>query len=312
MSWDVVDLSKLGDRPAVRPTVGGIVYPGRRHLFSGPPEGGKTTAAYALALEELRAGRLVLLIDLEMGRFDARDLLVDLGATGEDLGRLLYVDPETAPTGSTMMELIDPYRESLSLAIIDAAAGAYALSGLDDQKRLDAERWASLWVQPLRDAGVATITIDHVTKNADSRGKYAIGTERKVGQVDVHLGFEYVGDPFRRGGEAVCKIVTHRDRPGWLQRPRAAELELSSDPETHAISWAFRQPGETAGDETWRPTVLMDRVLAHVGRYGYEPVARTTLAREVPGRHVFVLRAIDLLLDEGRLRLNDDGKVVAP
>jgi hypothetical protein len=310
VSWDVVDLSKIGDRPAVKPTIAGIVYPGRRHLFSGPPEGAKTLAAYAVALEELRAERRVLLVDLEMGRFDARDLLRDLGATDEDLGRLLYVEPETGPTGSTIAELIDPYRERLSLAIIDAAAGAYALSDLDDQKRLDAERWAALWVRPLWDAGVASITIDHVTKNAESRGKYAIGTERKVGQVDVHLGFEFIGEALRRGGSAVCKITTHRDRPGWLPRPRAAELELASDPETHRIKWSFNPPGETTGDETWRPTVLMDRVLAHIGRYGYEPIARTTLAREVSGRHMFVLRAIDLLLEEGRLRL-DDGKVVA-
>jgi hypothetical protein len=310
VSWDVVDLSKIGDRPAVKPTIAGIVYPGRRHLFSGPPEGAKTLAAYAVALEELRAERRVLLVDLEMGRFDARDLLRDLGATDDDLGRLLYVEPETGPTGSTIMELIDPYRESLSLAIIDAAAGAYALSNLDDQKRLDAERWAALWVRPLWDAGVGSVTIDHVTKNAESRGKYAIGSERKVGAVDVHLGFEFVGEPLRRGGQAVCKITTHRDRPGWLPRPRAAEFDLVSDPVTHRITWSFNPPGETVAGKGFKPTYLMDRVLEHVGHYAYEPVARTVLAGLVKGRQEYVLQAIDELLEQGKLRL-DDKKVVA-
>jgi hypothetical protein len=273
-------------------------------------------AAYAVAIEELEAKRRVLLVDLEMGRFDARDLLRDLGATDEHLGRLLYVEPETGPTGSTIAELLWPYQgdEShpfdLSLAIVDAAAGAYALSDLDDSKRLDAERWAGLWVRPLWDAGVATITIDHVVKNADNRGKYAIGSERKVGQVDVHLGFEFVGQPLRRGGNAVCKITTHRDRPGWLPRPRAAELELASDPGTHKITWSFKAPGETS--VPFKPTILMDRVLDHVGHYAYEPVARTVLAGQVKGRKEYVLQAIDALLEEGQLVLDEARRVVAP
>ena len=39
-------------------TLGGIglVYPGKRHVFSGPPESAKTLAAYAIALAEVRAG----------------------------------------------------------------------------------------------------------------------------------------------------------------------------------------------------------------------------------------------------------------
>src|SRR5689334_16980287 len=100
MSWNVVDLSKIGERPPIRPTIGGvgIVYPGRRHLFSGPPEGGKTLAAYAIALAAIRQGEQVLLLDLEMGSFDARDVLRDLGATDAELGDgLLYVEPDAGP-----------------------------------------------------------------------------------------------------------------------------------------------------------------------------------------------------------------------
>ena len=53
MTWEPVDLGKLGERPAILPTLGGvgIVYPGKRHQFSGPPESAKTIAAYARGAE---------------------------------------------------------------------------------------------------------------------------------------------------------------------------------------------------------------------------------------------------------------------
>jgi hypothetical protein len=310
VSWLAIDLSKLGERPAVTPSIGagGLVYPGKRHLFSGPQESAKTLAAYAVALEEIRKGGLVALIDLEMGQWDARDRLREMGATdGELSGRLVYFEPETEATPETAGTVLG-YQPTL--AIIDAASGAYDLQGLDDNKRKDVEEWARWWIAPLWKAGVATITIDHVVKNADNRGRYAIGSERKVGGIDVHLGFQPVKH-LSRGGEGLYRIVTHKDRPGHLPRPHVGELELSSDVLTHGITWAFNPPsGDGGGSNGWRPTRLMDRVLAEVERPSYEPMARTTLARSISGRYGYVVKAIDCLIEDGRLRL-DGKKVVA-
>ena len=50
---------------------------------------------------------------------------------------------------------------------------------------------------------------------ARTRGAFAIGSERKVGGVDVHLCFEVVL-PIKRGGRGLYKIVTHKDRLGRL------------------------------------------------------------------------------------------------
>ncbi len=38
----------------------------QRHAFSGPPESAKTLAAYVIALEEIRNGGTVVLLDFEM------------------------------------------------------------------------------------------------------------------------------------------------------------------------------------------------------------------------------------------------------
>ena len=66
-----------------------------------------------------------------------------------------------------------------------------------------------------------------------------IGSERKLGTVDVHLGFESVW-PLHRGSDGHIKVVTHKDRPGFLPRPNAAEIVLESDPVSHRVSWTFR------------------------------------------------------------------------
>jgi len=69
-----------------------------------------------------------------MGQWDARDRLRELGATDEDLERLLYIEPESPATKEIIAGLLD---WKPTLVIIDAAAGAYDLQGLDDNERAD-------------------------------------------------------------------------------------------------------------------------------------------------------------------------------
>jgi hypothetical protein len=294
VSWDPLNLANLEERPPIRPTIAGLVYPGKRHLFSGPQESAKTLAAYALALEEVRQGGIALLIDFEMGQWDARDRLRELGATDDDLERILYVEPETPANGEIILELIG---WNPTLVVVDAAAGAYDLQGLDDNKRSDVERFAATYVRPFWLHGIATILVDHVVKNAENRGRYAIGSERKVGGADVHLGFEAV-TPLRRGGTGLVRITTHKDRGGWLPRPRAAEFELRSDPETHAIAWAFRAVDDDEQEGGFRPTTLMERVSIYLEQQE-EPVSRTTVETTVTGKGPWLRVAIDCLVREG-------------
>jgi hypothetical protein len=308
MNWQPLDLTSPGYAVMPEPpSLAGLVYAGKRHLVSGPPESLKTMLCYLLALEHIRAGGVVGIVDLEMGPAAARLLLGELGATPEELKCIYYVEPEAPPTPGDLEAML---AARVTLAIVDAAAGAYGLSGLDDNKRQDAERFARTWLDPLWKRGTATLTVDHVTKDAEVRGKYAIGSERKVGGADVHLGLHVV-KPLSRGGSGLVRIDAHKDRPGFLTRPVAAELELESEPYTHAIAWTFREPASSSSSSGgFRPTVLMDRVLDFVNRNEYEPTSRSPLADAVPGKRTFVLQAIDELLAEGRLARV--GKTIVP
>jgi hypothetical protein len=295
-SWKPINLADLGDTPPVEPTLGGLslVYPGKRHVFSGPQESAKTLAAYVIGLQVVRSGERVVLIDFEMGPWDAKNRLRELEASDEDLASFLYVAPESPATADAVTRLVDL---APALVLVDAAAGAYDLQELDDNKRGDVERFTRFYVNGFWKAGIATIVLDHVTKNVEGRGKYAIGSERKVGGADVHLGFEVV-TPIKRGGHGLYKIVTHKDRGGFLKRGKLAEFELQSDPDTHLISWAFKQPVETDEEHPFRPTGLMEKVSRWL-EIQQEPVSRNAVESAQLGKRDYVRLALDLLTQEG-------------
>ncbi len=298
MSWEPIDLAKLEPRLATLPTIGGVelVYPGKRHVFSGPPESAKTFATYAIALEEIRCGGNILLVDFEMGPWDARDRLREMGTTDAELEHVFYIEPETPATAEIIESLASSW--TFTLVVIDAAAGAYSLQGLDDNKRGDVERFARIYVQAFWLRGVATIVVDHVVKAAENRGRNPIGSERKLGGADVHLGFETVR-ALARGGSGLFRIITHKDRFGHLKRPKAAELELCSDPRAHAITWTFSAAG-SADAGSWRPTHLMEKVSRWLELQPDE-VSRSDVEKSVTGTGEFVRRALDELIAAGHV-----------
>jgi hypothetical protein len=302
-SWEPRNLSLVEPRPPVRPTLGalGLLYPGRRHILSGPPESLKTLLALIELLAVIRAGGRVVLVDLETGPWDTRDRLRDLGATEEEIAAVLYVEPDTAPSPDTISGLValEP-----DLVILDAAAGCYDLAGLDDNKRADVERFASLYVRGFWQAGIATLLLDHVVKNSETRGRYAIGSERKLGGCDVHLGVEAL-KPLSRGHHGLAKITVHKDRFGHLLRPVAGVLRLTSDPETHAIGWELEQDTSTDADERWRPTFLMAKVSDFLAGQT-EPVSQNTIEKAGLGRQATYVRdALQALIADGNVTVTE-------
>jgi hypothetical protein len=294
-SWRPIDLLGLEDMPPIRPTVGGVLYPGGRHYFSAEHDSGKTFYAFALGLETIRAGGRVLHLDFEMFAARTRERLREMGATDDELAAWIHVEPEGPPFSGYIDELLTL---KPTLAIVDAAAGAYDALGLDDNKRSDVERFARMIVTPLTRAGVASIVIDHVTKNRESRGRFAIGSERKIGGADVHLSFQAI-KPLHRGGSGLFKITVAKDRFGFLPRPDVGELHLSSDPETHAIAWTLQEvaASDTQGDG-WKPTALMERVSIFLAEQT-KPLSKSDVQRGVRGKRPYVIKAIDELLADG-------------
>jgi hypothetical protein len=303
-SWEPIDLSTLGDREPVLPNLAAnlpIFYPGKRHVFSGLPEALKTMLAYAALLDALRNGRRVGVLNFEMDEHDARDMFRDLGATEEEVAQIVFRSPERAPTSKDITALVE---ERLDVVLIDAGAGMYEVEGVDDNDRIKVEKTAKKWIKPLWRAGIATATLDHLAKK--NAGGWAIGSERKVGQADVHLRFQSKV-PLVRGGKGVVKITVEKDRPGYIRRdfPHGLEVFIESDPITHALTYAIRayDPDER---EEFRPTGLMEKVSKYVEKHDGEP--KRKIIEAVGGKRDYVLLAIDTLEDEGYVEFEKKGQ----
>jgi hypothetical protein len=295
MSWERLNLaSSEFATPPEPPAFSGLIYRGARHLLIGEPETFKTTVGWIVALEAKRGhGLIVAAIDFESGPAGTRRLLTDLGATHDELGAIYYVAPDQPPSRDDITAILDA---NVGLVILDATAGAFSLSGLDDNKRADAEHFSTTWIEPFWRANIATIAIDHVPKNLEGRGRFAIGSERKVGAADVVLSLE-AAKTMTRGGDGLVRVTVFKDRPGFLLRPTAAEIEFTSDPETHAITWAFKTPSaEESTGSSFEPTHLMGHARAFLAQQT-EPVSFHVVEEAIPGQRKWRRVAINKLIE---------------
>lgn len=290
--------------PPDPPTVEGILYAGRRHVISGPPESTKTLVAYLLLLQALRQGEGVAILDFEMGPHAAATLLRELGATADELAAIHYTEPDNAPSDLDVMRIVTL---GTSYVLLDAAAGAYDVTGLDDNSRKDAETFAAKWIRPLWQAGIATLVIDHVTKNADTRGKFTIGSERKTGQCDVHLSLEAL-KPLHRGSNGLVKVTVHKDRPGHLPRPTVCLIDLTSD-DDHQIAWELRQPVvvEPVTGE-FRHTIYMERISKAMETNPGHAWSKKQLEEAVEGKRDYIRAALNEMVADEHVVATVDGK----
>jgi AAA domain len=319
-SWAPVAITISGALPPERPSVAGIVYPGRTHIWSGEPESLKSLLALILAHHEIRAGRSVLYIDYENGAREVLARLHALGLCDEEIDAgFIYLEP-TEPITSVYRDVVNPNGTTTavaadverliterqpSLVVIDGYTASLGLHGLDPDRGIDIETHTREVLRPLRASGAAVVLIDHLPKDANKRGRFSIGSERKVGSADVHLGFT-VAQPFGRGRSALLRLRVHKDRPGHLHRPHLAEIKLVSDSITGEVTWEIRRasnapPGTTT---TFERAVLMERVSLFLEEQS-EPISRSTIEAEVKGSGPELREAIDALVAAGYAQETD-------
>jgi hypothetical protein len=302
-TWVPIDLIAAALAPPDPPTIGGIVYPGRRHIFSGEPESLKTWATLCLEVEQIQKGCTVVHIDLEMGRRDIVERLRHLGATDQEVtDHFVYIEPSEAITADGVLEhvtnLIATRRPTL--VVIDAFTGALAIHGWNPNSDVEIEAFYINVVDVLRRNGAAVVLLDHLPKDKENRGMYSIGSGRKVGATDVHLSFEII-QPFGRGKTGKAKLTVKKDRPGHLPRPKAAILQLVSDPETGAINFTWNAVEEEAQRTAeFRPTTLMEKISRYMEKH-LEVASRNKIETDVQGSVKGKRMGLDILVREGYL-----------
>jgi hypothetical protein len=298
-SWAPRSLIAEGVRASGPPELGGLFYLGKNHLVSGESEAGKSWLLLAVAADELRQGRGVLWVDGDdVGPGDLLERLCALGASEQAIEQCFaYVRPDEPLDDEKRGELVAQAEQRLCrLVALDGFNPLLTFQGLDANVGGDVERFYQL-VDPfrkLRPGGAATVLTDNVVKSRETRGTWAIGSERKKSKAEVHLGMKSLA-PFLRDHTGKARLDVFKDRPGHLARPSPGTFVLVS--EHGRCSWRLDPDQSVGPDGGFRPTALMERI-SHYLEGLPEPPSRNQIEKEVSGKAEGLRTAIDRLIYE--------------
>lgn len=314
-SWRPVDLTSVldGTRQDPEPTVGrrvdgaGLFYPGKCHTVSSESEGGKTWLVLTAAIAELERSNHVAYVDFEDDEGGIVGRLLTLQANPDHIReRFHYIRPED-PLGAGIH--LDDLREVLTthrptLAVLDGITEALTMHGFDPNSNSDVAKFGRLLPRAIATFGPAVVSVDHVTKSSESRGRYSIGAVHKLNGLD---GAAYVVEnrsPFGVGltGKSTLRIA--KDRPGRLRKNAVpstggfwfGDLVMTSDPAGFNV--AKIEPPEKSADG-FKPTVYMGRIMAVIEERG--PLSKRLIRAAVRGKATTIDGALDQLILDGYL-----------
>ena len=321
--WDPIDLRAVlnGGRITPAPTVLArsdgvhLFYPGRVNMVMGEPESGKTWVADYAAAQELKAGHHVVFFDFEDVAETSVERLLALGAKPEEiLARFSYYDtpPRFDELGRDVLQGYFAERGAPSLFVLDGVTEAMGMLGLDPYKGLDVTQFygaAPRWFAKL---GAAAVLLDHVVKDKEGRGRWAIGSERKLSGLD---GAAYSVDllrPFGRERTGQAKLTLAKDRCGHVRQHEGAGraiaiLELEAWPDGK-ISARLEAPEPSSDrDRPFRPTVIMERVSKTL-EGAPAPLSARAVRGQTTGKVETVAIALELLVAEGYVAAEAAGR----
>lgn len=317
-SWNSVDLQALRETglqdqpaPAILARVDGvsIIYAGKIHSFVGESESGKSWGALVACLQEIRLGHPVAYLDFEDDAPTVVGRMLALGATWEQL--IAHFDYRRPEEPFSLEALFDIVGRRPTLAVIDGVTEAMTAHDLDPDKNRDSAKFIAMLPRPLARAGAAVIQVDHVTKNPETRGRYAIGAQHKRAAV---TGAQYtftVSKPIGRGLAGVVTISVEKDKPGHVRRAsagkKAAELHLSSNPDGSIVTAELR-PAAGGDAGAFRPTVLMERASRQLEAVGAAGLTKNGLKTAAGGHAEHVALAAEVLIAEGYVRVIRQGQ----
>jgi hypothetical protein len=236
-SYTPVDLSEVDVAQVEPPSIlyrtdrTPLLYAGRVSWFSGEAETAKGWILTAAAVEVLAVGGRVAWVDLEDTERTLIERLTAMAVDRDvinDPARLRYVRPaeplfdrqeKWTAAGADFNALLDWEPD---LAVIDGVTEYMQVEGLDPNSGPDVASWLRRIPRRLAGVGAAVPCIDHVVKDREGRGRYAIGSVHKLNGVD---GAAFIVEAVERFGratgpdpvEGMSRILLAKDRPGWLR-----------------------------------------------------------------------------------------------
>ncbi|MGY0067185.1 AAA family ATPase [Streptomyces sp. QTS137] len=314
-TWRPRDLEDVLDgtyKPPV-PTVGsrddgvGLFYAGRMHSIVGESEGGKTWFALMAVASELAAGNAVVFIDFEDDAPGVVGRLLALGTDRQHIrDRFAYIRPEDPLTMGFNRQEIGQAMHDLrpTFVPVDGVTEGMAMHGMELKDNTDVAKFGRMLLRPIAEFGAAVATLDHVVKDKEGRGRYAIGGVHKLNGINGAMYILENRSPFGVGLTGRTTVRIAKDRPGQLRRhalPHSsglhwfADFVLKSHDETFAEA-ALYKPVEDDGP--FRPTSVMKKISDAIAD-PKEPMTVRAIEARVGGNKGVLAAAIARLVDEG-------------
>lgn len=241
----------------------GLFYAGRVNALIGESGNNKTWVALHAAVQEIENGEHVIFVDFEDRVENIVARLIELGARPGFLSTFFhYIGPDEPfreDAKDELAQLIGRYAPTL--VIIDSTGESMAVDGVKGNDDDAVARWGRALPRWIAGYGIAVVTVDHVTKSQESRGLYAIGSQRKRAAID---GAAYMLDPITEAGRGQlgrAKLTCAKDKLGtYVRGTVVAEFHLDATGETLRSELTPPSTSATDADHGWAPTHLMEKV----------------------------------------------------
>lgn len=312
-SWTPVDLDaalrgeSLDPPPTMLQRSDGVplLYASGVHAISGESESGKTWLTLVAAVQLLTDGHTVVFIDFEDRAERVVARLLALGAHPDQIrDQFRYIRPDRALDAKTQRDL-EPHLHKAALAIIDGVTEAMTMHGYETNSNDDAARFYAQLPRWIADRGPAVVMIDHVVKDPDRQGRYALGAQHKLAGLDAASYIVKVIQPFARGRVGVARVEIAKDRPGHVREHAAgktiAEFTLDATHD-HTVVATLAPSGEHTGrsGDGWEPTHLMEKVSRYVE--AHPGISQRAIEEAVKGKAATIRLSIELLVSGEYLR----------
>jgi hypothetical protein len=280
-----------------------LLYAGAVHTISGEPGCGKTWVADIALAQQLEAGNPCLYLDFEDRHTTKVARLLELGVPPVQIAEhLRYVRPDVALSAATTRDL-QQAADGVTLAVIDGVTEAMTMQGLSLMDNEDVAKFMALIPRRLADNGAAVLQIDHVVKNPENRGRYAMGAQHKLASLDGCAFKMVAAHAFGKGMHGVGRLTIDKDRHGDVgpNGMTVADVHLDATHPTGSVFGWLDNPTETTGaDGVWRPTGLMEKVSRFLE--GNAGASKKAIEDVVTGKRDHVRTALAVLINDGHVR----------
>lgn len=294
-----------------------LIYKGRIHWFQGESESCKSWAAQIIVADQLTDKRPVLYIDYEDDDRGVVARLLALGVPPDAIAaHLTYVRPDEALRDNhgrftdAWMDLVDVLdARTYQLCVIDGVTEALTVEGLELISNTDIAAWMRLLPKRISTTGASVICIDHVVKNGENQGRYAIGGQHKLAGV---TGAVYRFTALRPLSRALTDpiagsvaVTVMKDRPGYI-RSRSPEGKVG----TLTIT-SYPDGGITAAVDPHNTAAVVDmtyagRILKYLSLY--DGSTKTRIEEAVEGKAQNLRNALSWLIEKHWVSVEQKGQ----